>query len=178
MKKPTCIQQRIIKENELKGYFVALAIDGKVYFGYSMCDDEDKNKPNMKERAFGIAFNRAAQKKEINNIPSSIKSEFCLFFDRAHRYFKEYELIDMTKFSDNSIYRAHEKGFYHEGLLDVADMLKEKLRQKKQAAVLEDLENCYNVSYWLKKASKCASNKNLAGLHKALNYIEANKEMK
>jgi len=168
------LRQRVIKGKELKGYLVAICLYDKVYFGYSLCDNEDTvNKHN----AFVIALARAnkyAMKAIVYNIiPSSLINEFAMFIDRANRYFKEKVIIGDTFFGSiedhdkiNDVFDRYLEST--EYLLDLANNLKEKKFEKREEEAKADTENMSNIGYWLKKATKCNSNRNFIALRNAI----------
>ena len=174
------LRQRIIKSKELKGYLVATVVNDVVYFGHSLCDNEDVMD---KHNAFVIAFNRAEKNALKGNnkyeVPSSITNEYCLFVERAYRYFKGYTTNPVVIFTDGtikSVFTMAGEQWCAESILALANELREKRTAKKKEELELDQINISNVSYWLKKATAKNSNKNLIALYHAIGSYLHDKE--
>jgi len=75
--------------NRKKGVLVAVQVDGKINFGWSLCHRRDKfNKDKGKQ----IAIGRAVCGKKVK-IPESLKYDMDAFVARATRYYKDKEIV-------------------------------------------------------------------------------------
>ena len=77
-------------KNRKKGVLVAVPIDNKVKFGWSLCHRRDKFDKNLGKK---IAIDRALCDRKIK-MPQSIRNDMNMFVIRATRYYKDKEIVD------------------------------------------------------------------------------------
>lgn len=77
-------------KNRKKGVLVAVPVDNKVKFGWSLC-----HRKNRFNKDFGkkIAIERALCDRQVK-LPDSIKDSMNMFVSRATRYYKDKEIVN------------------------------------------------------------------------------------
>lgn len=77
-------------KNRKKGVLVAVPVDNKVKFGWSLCHRKDRFNKDFGKK---IAIERALCDRQVK-LPDSIKDSMNMFVSRATRYYKDKEIVN------------------------------------------------------------------------------------